>query len=416
MATWAGGYVGIGSQTGCRARIETSYSTNHGGNYSTINWNLYADFVNSTAQLDDGTVNGGGGQRWRNGGRIYNYPGSWSSRTIHIAGGSFTVGHDANGNGSYGMDANFYVYQSGRAYASGSEGLPRLGGAPGGISKSVDTITSTSARLGRKQDNHGRGTSSANRVYYRLNNTGGWSETPDQGGTGWKYNTVSIGSNSTYGYFSRHWNNNGDSADTGTSTFVTLPASCTASGFTPDNTSFTANVSQDNGGNARVITKEYRVRVQGGTWGNWIVIPASSISHTGLAPNTTYEVQLRSSTADGTTEGSTHTIKTLASGGVTSVNPLKYNKATVNVGMNASGSSESNATVKVQYKRSVDSTWLDSSTSTSMTPAFLLTGIKANTVYDYRIVATNSSGTWTGGAGTFKTKNAPGFIFIMEDF
>lgn len=416
MATWAGGYVSIYGQTGCRARIETQFAGNNvGSNYSTVNWQLYADFVKSDAQLDDGVLNGAGGQRYRNGGRIYNYASNISNHTIHIASGSFTVWHDANGHGSYGADANFAVYGSGRAYASGSEGLPRIALAPGGISKSVDTITSTSARLGQKQDNHGRGTSSANRVYYRLNNTGGWSQTPDQGGTGWKYNTVPLGSNSTYGYFSRHWNNNGDTADTGVSTFSTAPASCTASGFAQTNTSITASIAQDNGGNALSITRQYNRRINNGTWGGWTTV-TSSMNATGLVPNTTYNIQLRSSTSAGTTVGATYNVKTLASGGVTGVTDLKYNRATINVGMNSSSSGESNATVKVQYKRSVDSTWLDSSTSTSLTPSITLTGLKPNTVYDYRVVATNSTGTWTGDIATLKTKNAPGFIFIMEDF
>lgn len=328
MATWAGGYVSIAGATGCRARIVTSYSTNQGGNYSTINWTLYADFVNSDAQLDDGVANGGGGQRYRNGGRIYNFSGNYSNHTITIASGSFNVGHDANGNGSYGMDANFYVYQSGRAYASGSEGLPRLGGAPGGAAKSVDTIDDTSARLGRKQDNNGRGTSSANRVHYRRGASGGYSQTPDQGGTGWKYNTVSgLTPNSSYQYFSRHWNNNGDSTDTGTSTF-----------------------------------------------------------------------------------------KTLASGSITSIEDIKYNKTTVKINMTASGTSESNATVKLQYRRTADSDWIDVPTSTSLTPSFTITGLKPNTGYTVRFQATNSTGTWTSPTQTLKTKNAPGFIFIMEDY
>ena len=136
-----------------------------------------------------------------------------------------------------------------------------------------------------------------------------------------------------------------------------------------------------------------------------------------LTPNTTYYYFPRMWNNMGdTSDGTQKSFKTLASGGVTGVTNLKYNKATINVGMNASGSGESNATVKVQYKRSVDSSWLDSSTSTSLTPAITLTGLKPNTVYDYRVVATNSTGTWTGSTATLKTKNAPGFIFIMEDY
>lgn len=331
MATWAGGYVSIYGQTGCRARIETQFAGNNvGGNYSTVNWQLYADFVKSDAQLDDGVLNGAGGQRYRNGGRIYNYAGNISNHTVHIASGSFTVGHDANGHGSYGADANFAVYGSGRAYASGSEGLPRIALAPSIHSQVADQITDRTARLGTEINNYGRGTSAATRMYYKLPSHGGWTwRTYDQGDVG-GYNRWAISSltpNTSYNYFSRWWNNNGDTADSWVSTF-----------------------------------------------------------------------------------------KTLASGSVSSISGLKYNKATININMAASGSGESNATVKVQYKRSVDSTWLDSSTSTSLTPAITLTGLKPNTVYDYRVVATNSTGTWTGSAATLKTKNAPGFIFIMEDY
>lgn len=330
MATWAGGYVKIGGATGCRARIETQFAGNNvGGNYSAVNWQLYADFVNSDAQLDDGVLNAAGGQRYRNGGRIYNYSGNFNSKTIHISSGSFTVGHDANGYGSYGADANFSVFQSGRAYASGSTGLPRIALAPEGIAKSVDTITNVGAVLGRKHDNNGRGTSSANRVYYRQGNSGGWTwYTADQGGTGWKYNTVTgLTPNTTYSYFSRHWNNNGDTADTGASTF-----------------------------------------------------------------------------------------KTLASGGVTGVTNVKYNKATIAVGMNASDTGEANATVNIQYRKTGDTAWSDTSTSTSLTPSFALTGLKPNTNYQYRIAATNSTGTWEGDIATLKTGNPPGFVFILEDY
>lgn len=248
-------------------------------------------------------------------------------QSITVAQWTGNVGHDVNGNLSYsiGGSASFVYPGSGGSDWSGYTAA-RLGQAPGGRSKSVDTITNTSARLGRKQDNHGRGTSSANRNYYRVNGVSSYAATGDQGGTGWKYDTVTLVPNTTYQYFSRHWNNNGDSADTSVSTF-----------------------------------------------------------------------------------------KTLASGS-SSTSALKHNKITVSVNMTASGTSETNATVKVQYKRTADSEWIDSSTSTSLTPSFTLTGLKGNTNYQYRVQATNSTGTWTGETGTFKTKNAPGFAVILEDY
>lgn len=243
----------------------------------------------------------------------------------------YTFNKDANGNvniGCYGYINGDNAGKVGAGSTSQTYTPARVGVAPGGRNKSVDTITNTTARFGRINTDNGLGTSSANRVYYRLGNSGGWTwQTADQGGTGWKYNSVTgLTPNTTYSYFSRHWNNNGDQADTGSSTF-----------------------------------------------------------------------------------------KTLASGGITSVTGIKSNKATIAVGMNASGTAEENATVKIQYKRTADVTWIDSSTSTSLTPSFILTGLKPNTNYQYRIVATNSTGTWTGDAATFKTDNPPGFVFILGD-
>lgn len=303
-------------------------SQNSAGNYSNITVRLnIRSTTHSVSSSGNASIRLNGGQVDSRGWGSYGFNIS-PGQTQTVLQWSGNVWHDGNGNLSYSIGGSAgFSYPGSGSGDWGGYSAGRLGQAPGGIAKSVDTITNTSARLGRRQDNNGRGTSSANRNYYRVTGVGSYVATAEQGGTGWKYNTVTLVPNTTYQYFSRHWNNNGDTADTGVSTF-----------------------------------------------------------------------------------------KTLASGGITSVTNLKYNRATINIGMNSSSSGESNATVKVQYKRSVDSTWLDSSTSTSLTPAITLTGLKANTVYDYRVVATNSTGTWTGSTATLKTKNAPGFIFIMEDY
>jgi hypothetical protein len=305
-------------------------SQNVSGNYSNITVRLNIRSTNtSVSSSGNASLRVNGGQVASNswGGYGFNIsPG----QTHTVATWSGNMGHDANGYLSYsiGGSASFsYPGSGGGDWGGYSAG--RLALAPQGIEKSVDTITNTSARLGRKNDNYGHGTSAANRVYYRVGNSGGWTwQTPDQGGNGWKYNSISgLTPNTTYSYFSRHWNNNGDTADTGASTF-----------------------------------------------------------------------------------------KTLASGGVISVSNLKYNTATINAQMTASASGEANATVKVQYKRSVDADWMDSSTTTSLTPSIVLTGLKPNTSYDYRLVATNSTGTWTGDTIKFKTGNPPGFVFILEEY
>lgn len=317
---------GLGSQgTG---RVEAWENWNNSYQVS-MHYKLSAWIGSAMNMVGDASWSGNiGGGHVGSGNWTYN-GGGW--RTLR----EFDVTFNKDANGNIGIGVHGYVNGANAPYvgagqASWTHYPARIGVAPSIYGNLCDTITNTSARIGTEINNYGLGTSAATRMYYKLTTSGGWTwSTPDQGDVG-GYNTWTIGSltpNTSYNYFSRWWNNNGDTADSGVGTF-----------------------------------------------------------------------------------------KTLASGGVTGVTNLKYNKATINIGMNASGSGEPNATVKVQYKRSVDSTWLDSSTSTSLTPAITLTGLKPNTVYDYRVVATNSTGTWTGSTATFKTKNAPGFIFILEDY
>ena len=96
------------------------------GNYSVINWQAYMHFQGADAQLDNGFVDGGGARRWTNGGRVYNYAGNFSTRDLGLASGSFVVGHDGSGNGSFGLGGGIDVYQSGRTQGSASWGLPTI--------------------------------------------------------------------------------------------------------------------------------------------------------------------------------------------------------------------------------------------------------------------------------------------------
>lgn len=127
MATWTGNFVSISGGFGVRMRIETQLAgQNIAGNYSTINYQAYADFNGADAQLDGGWVQSSAGVHYNNGGRVYNYAGNFSNHTVTMNTGSFNIGHDNAGNGSYGMNAHVTAYGSGTTTASGSEGLPTI--------------------------------------------------------------------------------------------------------------------------------------------------------------------------------------------------------------------------------------------------------------------------------------------------
>ena len=227
MAEWLGNTVVPGG-SGCRIRIETQLaSQNVGGNYSVINYQVYIDFFGCDAQLDGGYVAWNGGVLYNNGGRVYNYAGNFSNHTVTMATGSFTVGHDANGNASYSMNAHVAVYQTGTTSASGSEGLPRLALAPSIAYNGADTIKPTTARLYTEINNYGHGTSAATHMLYRLQGVGGYTQTGDAGDVAGPnyFNISGLKPGKTYEYYSVWWNNNGDTATSGVQTFKTQPIS-----------------------------------------------------------------------------------------------------------------------------------------------------------------------------------------------
>lgn len=233
MATWNGNNVTVSSPHVARTRIETQLAgQNVGGNFSTINWQIYCDFFGCDAQLDGGFAEWSGGVVYNNGGRVYNYAGNFSNHTVTMATGSFNVGADANGNSSYGMDGHVSIFSSGVSTASGSEGLPRMALAPNFVGLTVDTIKPSSARLGAEIGGYGHGTSAAFNMYYRLQGSSTWLSLGVQGDVGgFNYWTATgLIPGKVYEYTCNVWNNNSgeggsDGANSGTQTFKTTPVS-----------------------------------------------------------------------------------------------------------------------------------------------------------------------------------------------
>lgn len=228
MATWQGNAVVVSGSSTARLRIETQLAGQEvGNNRSLINWQCYIFFDNCDAQLDNGFVGWWGGALYDNPGRVYNYAGNFADHTVGMGSGSFWVGHDANGNGSYGMNADVAVFGSGTSAASGSEGLPRLALAPSFSALTADTIKPTSARLGVEISSHGHGTSSNFNMYVRLQGTGTWTDLGNQGDVGGfnYWNATGLKPGKVYEYICNAWNNNGDFAQTGVQTFKTQPVS-----------------------------------------------------------------------------------------------------------------------------------------------------------------------------------------------
>jgi len=122
-----GNSVTIGGQTNNYYFINWQLAgQNIAGNYSTINWQCYMHYTLADAQLDNGYVTAGGASRWSNTGRVYNYAANFTTRDMGIASGSFTVGHDANGNYTLGVSGNIVVYSGNNSGGSSSWALPTI--------------------------------------------------------------------------------------------------------------------------------------------------------------------------------------------------------------------------------------------------------------------------------------------------
>lgn len=95
------------------------------GNFSLINWQAYAHYNKSDAQLDAGFVNTNAGEQWRNNGRVKNYAGTHTTRDHHLASGTVRINHRDDGNAEFQIGGGISFYGMGR-----SEGTSQIWSLP----------------------------------------------------------------------------------------------------------------------------------------------------------------------------------------------------------------------------------------------------------------------------------------------
>jgi len=199
-------------------------SQNTSGNYSTINWQTYFHFNGADAQLNNGYTNSNAGMLWQNTGLVHNYAGVYTVRDIALASGTFTIGHDANGNQTLSLSDSIDIYQTGTSSGSGSWALPRIPLAPGLLNMTVDSITTQSARLGAEITSYGHGTSANLEMFYKLHTDSGYTSLGIQAdAAGYNYWSVTgLQPATLYDYICNVTNNNGDFAQFTSQSFTTL--------------------------------------------------------------------------------------------------------------------------------------------------------------------------------------------------
>ena len=194
------------------------------GNYSTINWQTYFHFNGDDADLDNGYTNSNAGMLWQNTGRVHSFTGNFTTRDLGLASGTFTIGHDANGNQTLNLSNSIAVYASGTSSGSGSWALPRIPLAPGLYGMTADSITTTSARLGAEITSFGHGTGATLEMFQKKHTDSGYTSLGAQAdAAGYNYwSATGLQPATLYDYICNVSNNNGDFAQFPSQSFTTL--------------------------------------------------------------------------------------------------------------------------------------------------------------------------------------------------
>ena len=143
--------------------------------------------------------------------------------------GDVQINHDANGNASFNVFANWSTPYTGTG-TTGNGSISqtftadRLPLAPGISSLLADTITPVAARLRAEINGFGHGTSANLTMYYRLQGSATWISLGLQGdAVGYNdWNVTGLLPNRIYEYYANVTNNNGDSSNSAAQTFTTL--------------------------------------------------------------------------------------------------------------------------------------------------------------------------------------------------
>jgi hypothetical protein len=293
-------------------------------------------------------------------------------------------------------------------------------GPPVVITNSASSIASFSATLNGSVDPHGLSTN----VHFEYGTTTNYgSTTTSQNKTGNTYQSVSASINgltaNTIYHFRVVATNSAGTTHGTDRTFTTLTATGPAVVMT-NPASLIASFSATLNGTVNPHGLSTNVHFEYGTTSSYGSATASqtktgntyqsvSANISGLLANTTYHFRIVATNSAGTTHGSDMTFTTLTATGppVVTTNPatnVTSSSATLNATVNPHGLS---TTIHFEYGRTTSYGSMTASQTktgnTYQTVSANISGLTANTIYHFRVVATNSSGTTVGSDRTFRT-------------
>lgn len=208
--------------------VDYSYTQNVGANTSTISWTIGWAFRSPSPtdrDLDNGSLSINGSTRWSNA-NPYNYTGTFGSRDMDLASGSYTVTHNSSGYKSVNVSASITPWQNPASSFSTTLTLPRIpktASAPGTPNPGTPSATSVPLSWSAPSDNGGS-TITSYTVQYATN-SGFTTGTGTQSFSGTSGTVTGLTAGQTYYFRVRAINGQGDGAWSGTrSVAVLLPA------------------------------------------------------------------------------------------------------------------------------------------------------------------------------------------------
>jgi phosphodiesterase/alkaline phosphatase D-like protein len=297
--------------------------------------------------------------------------------------------------------------------------------APTVVTGSASSITQTTATLNATVNPHGGEVTSCKLEYGKTEAYGSSAPCSPSPGSGRSPVAVSaavegLEHDTTY-HFRVVAGNGGGTSTGGDATFKTLPKAPTvvtgsASAVTQTTATLNATVNP-NGANVTSCELEYGETEAYGSSvpcspspGSGTVAVAVSGAIEKLAPDTTYHFRVSAKGAGGTRQGSDASFKTLPKAPTVVTEPVSVvaqTTATLNATVNPNGANVTSCKLEYgkteEYGSSAPCSPGPGGGTSAVAVSAAIEGLEANATYHFRVVATNSGGTGTGGDVSFDT-------------
>jgi hypothetical protein len=299
--------------------------------------------------------------------------------------------------------------------------------APAVVTEPASSLTQTSATLNASVNPKGEEVSECKFEYGTTLPSGKTAPCTPSPGNGTSPVAVSaavsgLTTNTTY-HFRISATNPGGTSEGSDETFKTLPETTPTvetkapSSFTQTTATLSATVNP-NGGKVSKCEFEYGTTTAYGQIAQCSALPGSGSSPvevtgsvTGLAANTMYHFRISATNQLGTNQGADQSFETLPPTPPTVVTELASSptqtSATLNATVNPNGGEVSECKfeygITTAYTASAPCMPSPGSVTTAVPVSAPVTGLSANTIYHFRMVATNSGGTGQGADQSFTT-------------